>query len=435
MSFHSVRLLALLLLCLCPVLGQKVKHIEGKAIPTALIEEAWILGTDVAEHWKGLPTLVNGPGHRTRAYPGQRLTFAIGAKGEDRDSLLKNATYSFTVEFGGATAVFHDLHPTQIRQIKAEGADFVRSALKAANVDLGQAEAAMSMVSLALFDVEWRVPVEAKDGTAKLRGRVVSPTGGSTPLKEGTLDVWSFDRVAKDGGFKQLKETGEWMMTYYKQPEPSRLLHVLRLSMDDKNAFKPNVLGFYAEVLKSDPGAARDLMVRLKAEKPPVRLFGMVVLKEAGYDLAQLLSELPEEEQASFKLIPMRLPPLPDPYDLTPSVEDPSKVPMRLDMLWSRFLATGDPKPVKAVASVLEWRIDGKAFLDIRKSGKKVEKVTPEIVRGVAYMASGWSLGSFYRNHPLVTDYIEAWKQDATMPQVVREELGALLSNEAFKRD
>lgn len=375
MSVLPIRMMALLALCLSPVFGQKVEKIKGKPIPTALVEEAWVIGTEVAVHWKDLPLLVNAPTHRTKAFPGQRLTLAIGAQGENRDRLLKDATYSFSVEFGGTTQAFNNLRPTQIRQIKAEGADFVWSALKAAKVDIGEAEAAMSMVSFALFDVEWRVPVDAKDGTAKIRGKVTSAAGGITSLKEGSIDIWSFDRVAKDGGFKNQDESGEWMMTYYKQPEPSRLLNVIRLSMDDKNAFKPNVMGFYAEVMKSDPDSARDLMMRLKAEPPPVRFYGMIVLKEAGYDLAPLLTTLPADEQASFKLIPTRLQPLPDPYDLTPSLEDPSKVPMRLDMLWSRFLATGDPKPVRAVASVLEWRADGKAFLDIRKSGKKVEKV------------------------------------------------------------
>lgn len=38
------------------------------------------------------------------------------------------------------------------------------------------------------------------------------------------------------------------------------------------------------------------------------------------------------------------------------------------------------------------------------------------------------------RHHPLVADFVEAWKQDATVPAVVREELGSLVTNEAFKR-
>jgi len=99
------------------------------------------------------------------------------------------------------------------------------------------------------------------------------------------------------------------------------------------------------------------------------------------------------------------------------------------------FLATGDSKPVRAIASGLEWRKEGKDFLALRKSGRKPDGVTVELVKGVSYMAAGWSLESFYRNHPLVTDYIEAWKKDPTVPMVIREELGTLPTNEAFKRD
>jgi hypothetical protein len=164
-------------------------------------------------------------------------------------------------------------------------------------------------------------------------------------------------------------------------------------------------------------------------------MIGVVAFMDAGYGLPGLLEAMPAEDREMFKVIPEKVPPLPDPYDLVPDAQHPMKVPSAFDMLWSQFLATGDPKPVRAIAGALAWSKEGKDFLALRKSGKKPGDVTVDLVKGVSYMAAGWSLGSFYRTHPLVTDYIEAWKQDATVPQVVREELGILLSNEAFKRD
>lgn len=73
------------------------------------------------------------------------------------------------------------------------------------------------------------------------------------------------------------------------------------------------------------------------------------------------------------------------------------------------------------------------AFLAMRKAGKKFDGLSLEIVRALAYSASGWSLGSFFSNHPLVADFIDAWKADLATPLVIREELGTLITNEAFK--
>ncbi len=41
--------------------------------------------------------------------------------------------------------------------------------------------------------------------------------------------------------------------------------------------------------------------------------------------------------------------------------------------------------------------------------------------------------GSFVRNHGLVADFVEAWKRDPKAPAVIREELGTLITHEAFK--
>ncbi|HJW42882.1 MAG TPA: hypothetical protein VJ463_00380 [Geothrix sp.] len=37
------------------------------------------------------------------------------------------------------------------------------------------------------------------------------------------------------------------------------------------------------------------------------------------------------------------------------------------------------------------------------------------------------------RNHGLVADFVEAWKRDPKTPAVIEEELGTLITHEAFK--
>lgn len=423
------------LLCVVPLFAQKPEVIRGKAQPSELIEQPWVLGTEVIKHWRDLPTQVNAPVNRTRVGSGQHLTFAVGARGDQRDQLLKAGTYSFTVTIGSDKKTFKDLHPTQIRRIKAEGADFVLSALRAGKAELGEAESFMSMVSFALFDLDWTAPPNAEAGFVSIKGKVIAEDGTQRDLKEAKVEFWSYDRSAKEGNFQDKKEQENWMMGYYQRPELTRLLHLFRASKDDENAFKPNMRAFYSQVLKSDPDAAKDLLSRLKSEEPVVRMIGVVAFLDAGYSLSTVLESMRAEDQEPFKLLPSKVPPLPDPYDLAPDVNNFIKIPSAFDMLWSQFLATGDAKPVRTIAGALEWRKEGQAFHTLRKSGQKAGGVTIELAKGVSYMAAGWSLGSFYRNHPLVTDYIEAWKKDAGVPQVVREELGTLMTNEAFKRE
>ncbi|HJW73694.1 MAG TPA: hypothetical protein VJ486_12775, partial [Geothrix sp.] len=435
MNLRRLLGIAIGVFCLVPLLGQKTEVLKGKRQPTELIEQPWVFGTEVIKHWQNLPSQVNAPANRTRAYPGQHLTIAIGARGDLRDQLLKAGTYSFTVTVGTNSSTFNNLHPTQLRRIKAEGADFALAALHAAQITSGEAETMLSMVSFALFDLDWVAPQGTNDGAISVKAKVVGANGAVRDLQERNVEFWSYERLAKEGGFKDKEEQGNWMMGYYQRPEPTRLLHLFRGSKDDKNAFKPNMRAFYRQVLKSDPAAAQDLLTRLRSEEPVVRMVGVVAFLDAGYPLPAILETMSVEDQERFKLIPSKIEPLPDPFDLVPDVNNFIKVPNAFDMLWSQFLATGDAEPVRAIAGALQWRKEGQAFLALRKSGKKPDGITLELAKGLSYMAAGWSLGSFYRNHPLVTDYIEAWKKDASVPLIIREELGTLMANEAFQRD
>ncbi|WP_243384582.1 hypothetical protein [Geothrix alkalitolerans] len=440
MPCAKIPFLALILLFGYPVglAAQATRAIPGKPaqnkpVPTELITTPWILGAETADHWTGLLPTVNAPKPRARAYPGQHLTLAIGARGSDRDVLLKEGAYAFTVTFGGSATTFNGLHPSQIRGIKAEGADFAKYVMEQANVETKGLEDALSMVSLALFDLDWPVPAEARDGDAIIQGTVTTPGGKVTQLKAAHLEIWSSDRAVKEGAFRDQEEAGAWTMTYYQAPEPFRLLHALRLSKDDKSGPRPNVITFYVQVLKSSPLAAQDLMRRLSREDRVTRIYGLLLLSEAGYDLSSCLTTLPVEDHQAFQHVRTQAVSLPDPYDFSVNLDDPYQITTRMDMLWSIFLATGDQKPVRAIADTLAWREEGKAVLDLRRSGKKIEGITPGLLHGLAYGAGGWSLGSFVRNHGLVADFVEAWKRDPKTPAVIKEELGTLITNEAFK--
>ncbi len=292
--------------CAATLSAQNVTKVQSKPVPTEIEHQLWILGSETRDQWKGLLPQVNAPSLRTRAYPGQRLTIAVLARGENRDPLLREATYTFNIEFHGGTKEFKDLHPSDIRRIKASGSDFVMEAMKAGGVGTKEVEGMLSMVSLALFDLDWTVPAGAKDGDAKISGVFLPDSGKPITFSEGKLEVWGFDKSVKEGAFKDKKALSDWEMSYYLHPEPSRLLHAFRLSGNDKSAFQPNSMKFYVEVLKSSPEAAQDLLMRLKSESLSSQMYGLHLLREAKYDISKVLSTLPRKNRKFSTLLQRR---------------------------------------------------------------------------------------------------------------------------------
>ena len=87
-------LLAAVLLVACPfpLAAQKVQKIQNKPIPTELILEPWIIGSETAAQWNGLLPTVNAPNYRSKAYPGQHLTVALAyVPGSMRYEVLRRA--------------------------------------------------------------------------------------------------------------------------------------------------------------------------------------------------------------------------------------------------------------------------------------------------------------------------------------------------------
>lgn len=401
--------------------------------PAQISSRLMVIGDDVArEQWRGTLPLVNAPENRTTALPGQCVSVAVTASGDDRDALLKEAAYSFEIEFAGQKQKFDRLHPVVIKRLKPEGGDFVMQVMSAAQAGHGDLPD-LSMASLAAFDVIWCVPKDARDGKATISGSAVLPKGAALRFEKTSLPVVSFDKAVTEGTFRTKEEFSAWFTNYYREPNPARVLAACRFLANDNMAFTLNVRTFLVEVLKSSPEAANDLQARLAGEDSAVRGFALHLLEKAGYDVTQVMARLPEKDRAFQEEFLRRVPPLVDPYDLQ---VDPAHfdTAARMDALWAIFLATGKPKPVRAIADVLMWRDDYPAISDAQKTPGKHKAMTVALGRGVCYMTAGWSLGSFVRHDGLVADLVDAWKADPDTPKALKEELDNLLVNEAFKR-
>jgi hypothetical protein len=384
-----------------------------------------IMDTVVAQQWPHTLPLVNAPEVITRLNPGHCVRIAVLATGDGRDGLLQRTQIAFRVRFAGVDED-HGLAPlAAFKQIKPEGGDAVTQILGAAGVKNPIA----SMASMGVAGERWCVPEGARDGKAVFECSLQIPAG-QQPLKTLEIEIESYESGSKNH-FKNAQDVADFMMTYYRHPNPARLFAVLEsLAADEKmrsakGAFE-NSATFLGAALKADPAAEKDFFERVSAESGLTRAFGLLILHNQGFNIDQALNAMGEEEREKFT----KLPSLSDPYDFTSGPE----IPTHFDMLWSIFGATGTFEPVQKISSALAWHSEYEEFVSKRSEIHALTDLTPQLWRGVSYGAAGWSLGSFQRNDPLAADYIEFIPASSDTPEIVKTELAGLSTNPAFRR-
>lgn len=409
-------------------LSQADVHPSGKkSLATEIIRDIWIVGAPVViEQWPATLDLVNAPANLQQIEPGQCVRVGIIATGDDRDQRLNSAKYQVEVDYGGHTRQFPAEPPETIKQIKPEGGDFVTQALGVAGIK----NPLTSMASMAASRAQWCVPADAKDGVVRIHGSALMATGKNVPLNTRTVEIKTFESARSRPPFADMRGVGTWLMRYYAAPDPAQLLPALRVVSADKEARTAlNIMQFFVIALKRSPLAAQELMNRLATEQPEVRIYSLPLLAQAGYSTETLLTSFEEKDKAI--LASARLP---DPFDFTPE----RLLFQKMDMLWSIFFASGDIKPIQALASMLAWEKDYEDFEKIREAHQKDPQQHAElsdgIIRGVVYQAAGWSLNSISRQSGLVADYIDVFKTSASLPATEKRELDELYTDPAFRR-
>jgi hypothetical protein len=380
----------------------------------------------VKTQWPNTLNLVNPPQAVTLLNPGACIRVGIIANGDNRDTFLEKTKLSFHVNFAGQKQEYPLAALAQFKQIKPEGGDFVTQALAAGGIK----NPMMTMASLGVSVDSWCVPVNATDGTATVEAEIETPSGHHVP-KPATIQIESFETGSKRT-FKDSKEHSEFSQTYYRQPNPARLIPALQFAIAEQTAHPESDLieifaAFLSAALKADPVAAKDFLARISTQPPMNRAFGLLVARSAGYDISGVLNSMSAEAQEKINT----LPPLADPYDLAPT----EALFGHLDLMWATFSATGQFKPVQTIASTLSWRADYDEFDKARKTPNYHLTFTPSLARGLAYKAAGWSMGSFQFTDPLAADYIEFMLASANTPQAVKVELTGLSTNPAFKQE
>jgi hypothetical protein len=418
--------LAVALAAVC-IHAQQTVNPPAKPTPPRIAKQLFLM-TDsvVTDQWTHTLKLVNAPQNLSLVTPGECIRTGIFATGDNRDAYIAKTRLSFEVKFAGNSQAYAAAPLTAIKQIKPQGGDFVTAALGAAGIK----NPLPTFATMGASAEKWCVPADAQDGTVTVQAEAESPDGRQR-LTAAKLQVESFATGSKRA-FNGDKEFSEFSMEYYRQPEATRLIPVLEYVATDKNinsnpATAEILVAFLGAALKADPLAAKDLEMNISAEATGTQVIGFAALRSAGYDVGD----------AEHKLSP----------DLQKNLQDVSSIssvfdvpltqvnPAYLDLMWAIYGATGKFEPVSKVASTLALRADYEAFEKVRESGKRLtmSDLTPSMIRGLTYMAAGWSISSFQVNDPLAADYIEYMLASPDVPDAVKAELKGLQTNPAFR--
>jgi len=160
------------------------------------------------------------------------------------------------------------------------------------------------------------------------------------------------------------------------------------------------------------------------------------VLRLGGADLRQLLPRLPEEIAARYDSVaalpdPRSLPEFRDPLD----VEAVKQLGDTMDLCWSGWMVTGDESYLRVLVSLLGHPEDFAELQTWQKNRGGEKGLNARVANGLGYQIAGWSIGSFQRSDPLVADWLAFWQNNPAVPEVLRHEIGTLLTNPAFKRN
>lgn len=414
----------ILLNAVFPLIAQVPNEISHKPVP-AKIENQILIFPDsvVTEQWPHTLKLVNPPQNLKLLNPGECIRIGVVAAGDDRDSVLEKTVLFFRVKFAGRKQEYALAPLTGSKQIKPESLDAAMLIAAATSVEVPE----ISTASLGASSGKWCVPDDAQDGIATIEAEAESPLGGQK--LDTRIQIESFETGSKRE-FKDDSEIEGFVAKYYRQPNPARLIVLLRRFAADakiqSTAGTPeSTIAFLGAALKSDPTAANDFMTRVSSESGLTRAIGLIALRRAAYDTSAVLDKLSSQERTKLENLPL----LPDPSDLAPDASSAT----RLDMLWGEFSATGALAPVQSITMRLAWRSDYDAFEKMIKIPNHPTEWTPLVAHATTYAAAGWALGSFQKTDPLVADYIEFLIASPDTPAAIKNELKGLQTNVAFQ--
>lgn len=205
------------------------------------------------------------------------------------------------------------------------------------------------------------------------------------------------DKMIPAAGITELKteeDAGKWLTFYYQHKDTNNVIPALKILLRDKEKTEDldhasPVIHLFAAILKDNPSLISQV--------------NDLAGQYTGNQKELLLKTV--EEAENFR---------------SPFPRDPND----LDCLWSEFLVSGEPRPVKKIISVLTYMENDMDLTSLVWRRMKIDsrEMALKLLQGTA----GWSLNSNAKQHKKVYDVIEQEIQTTNNPDL-KEKLMAVL--------
>ncbi len=218
------------------------------------------------------------------------------------------------------------------------------------------------------------------------------------------------DAEPAEGGVMNDRELGQYLITYYNDPHPEKLLAAIRgflelePTLKRKKSFRPEpTLMSFSLILRQNPQLIPAAVAFTKSlQDDQAKQYMALIFNSCG---AGIVEKARKDLDPATKLFLDKLAQMSDPLAM------PGKVCVSgdLDMLWHAFFITGRAEPLRRMIPVLEpgeeMTISECKAKGPNPSLTKEEKV--KLNRHVIRLAAEWSLKSNANNHPQVCFYLE----------------------------
>ncbi len=162
---------------------------------------------------------------------------------------------------------------------------------------------------------------------------------------------------AQDFKFNDATDYGNWIMNYYKNPQPDYLFEAFKYGVNNKEiadaGSRDLVLSFFAAIFKQDTLVLNDFYDRLKTEKNQNLRYGFIFTlwyTDGDYSKIKLREfqhlKINKKDVANIDSLLKT-----QPIDIfNDSISDPT----HLDMCWADFFSTGREQGVLKIITALE---------------------------------------------------------------------------------
>jgi hypothetical protein len=166
-----------------------------------------------------------------------------------------------------------------------------------------------------------------------------------------------------------LKDTQDWMYSYYQHPKPELVPNAIRILFEESDPMKPDALpgnmGFYGRVLAANPDRIPGWILEIEGQTEDQWFFMANALWNCGTkNCIDALSRFSREGPPEFGRLAQQLlndKKRPDPM-VSPVVLSPESSGATIDMIWGAFYATGDRRYVERIIGLVTHSGDeGKA--------------------------------------------------------------------------